>query len=213
MYVDPTGEAWWHWAAAAAIVVGLGVATVLTAGGAMGAVVALTAVANGAAALTPGLTLLCATFIGASTALAGATIVSTLNSVSDSGFDSDEFAAGGETVLTFTVFGAFTGLLNGYRINANTQIKNNPTINQKINNQMDKRGWTNQSINNTVQNPYRTSDALNKATGNPATAYFNDDGSYVVVDNYTNAVIQISDRYDPNWVPDSTIENPFTPNE
>ena len=51
-----------------------------------------------------------------------------------------------------------------------------------------------------------------EATGNAATAYFQKNGAYVVKDNVTNEVIQISNILDPNWIPDATIINPFIPN-
>ncbi len=49
------------------------------------------------------------------------------------------------------------------------------------------------------------------SNGNLATAYFNQDGSYVVVDNITHEVIQVSNRFDPKWIPDNTIVNPYEP--
>lgn len=76
---------------------------------------------------------------------------------------------------------------------------------------MGKRGWTEQSINNTVNSPFTTRTATNKANGNNATAYFNKDGSYVVRDDVTKDIIQVSNRNDPNWIPDATINNPYLP--
>ncbi|MCL6600922.1 MAG: hypothetical protein K6T81_19630 [Alicyclobacillus macrosporangiidus] len=84
-------------------------------------------------------------------------------------------------------------------------------ITPKIANQMGRRGWNEDSIHDTVNNPHTTRPATNKANGNRATAYFNEDGSYVVRDNETKDIIQVSDRNDPKWVPDSTIENPYFP--
>ncbi len=52
----------------------------------------------------------------------------------------------------------------------------------------------------------------NKAHGNPATAYFNQDGSYVVRDDVTGELVQVSDRTNPpNWIPDDTIVDPYMP--
>lgn len=86
------------------------------------------------------------------------------------------------------------------------------TIGDKIDRQSGRRGWDEESIKEVVDEPHATSAATNKANGNDATAYFDEDGSYVVVDDVTGAVIQISDRNDPEgWVPDSTIENPYRP--
>lgn len=46
MRCDPNGNAWWHWAIGVAIIVGIGLALVIT-GGAAGALIALTQVAYG----------------------------------------------------------------------------------------------------------------------------------------------------------------------
>jgi hypothetical protein len=89
--------------------------------------------------------------------------------------------------------------------------KNSINISQNISNQMEKRGWTKESIQNTVDDPYTTRAAMNKANGNPATAYYNEDGSYVVTDDVTNDVVQISDQFDTNWIPDDTIVDPYIP--
>ena len=78
-------------------------------------------------------------------------------------------------------------------------------IGTKIAKQMSKRGWTNKLIKDTIlKNVGRK--ALNKATGRAATAYFTSSGAYVVIENATKEIIQISDRYDPKWVVDSTIK-------
>mgnify|MGYP001011239774 FL=1 len=74
---------------------------------------------------------------------------------------------------------------------------------EKLANQMSKRGWTETSVNDTVNNAFTTRTSTNLANNNPATAYFNKDGSYVVVDNVTKEVVQVSNRLDPKWIPDS----------
>ena len=48
--------------------------------------------------------------------------------------------------------------------------------------------------------------ALNKATGNVATAYFTSSGAYVVIDNVTKEIVQLSNINDSNWVVDATIK-------
>lgn len=83
------------------------------------------------------------------------------------------------------------------------------SIPKKIVDQMSKRGWTDDLLKSTRNNSFTTREALNKATGNKATAYFNKDGSYIVIDDITNDIIQISNRFDPNWFPDPTIINPY----
>jgi len=50
--IDPTGEAWWHWALGAAVVVACAVATVATCGGFAAAASAVVAVGSGVAAAT-----------------------------------------------------------------------------------------------------------------------------------------------------------------
>ena len=84
-------------------------------------------------------------------------------------------------------------------------------ITPKITRQMASRGWTKQSINSTVNNPHATRLATNRATGNPATAFYTKKGAYVVRDNITGEIIQISNRFDLKWIPDATIINPFIP--
>ncbi|MCL2286761.1 MAG: hypothetical protein FWC32_10425, partial [Firmicutes bacterium] len=81
---------------------------------------------------------------------------------------------------------------------------------QKLADQMARRGWNESSVINTIRNPHTTREAFNRATNNPATAFFNKDGSHVIVDNITREVIQISNRLG-EWIPDSSIINPFIP--
>ena len=82
---------------------------------------------------------------------------------------------------------------------------------QKLQNQMQKRGWNEQLVRDTVDNPYKTATSTNKATGNASTVYYTKEGAYVTVDDITKEVVQISDRFDPFWKPDSTIKNPYIP--
>ena len=81
----------------------------------------------------------------------------------------------------------------------------------KIKRQLARRGWTERKVQSTINNPAHTSSALNRANGSSAAAYFDRNGAYVVRDNITGEIIQVSNRLDPNWVPDPTIINPFTP--
>ncbi|WP_205635929.1 colicin E5-related ribonuclease, partial [Algoriphagus antarcticus] len=81
----------------------------------------------------------------------------------------------------------------------------------KIVKQMGSRGWTQELIHNTINNPFTTRVATNSATGNASTAFFQKNGSYVVKDDLTNQVIQISNRLDNKWIPDATIINPYIP--
>ena len=81
----------------------------------------------------------------------------------------------------------------------------------KLNRQMTNRGWTQDSVRDTVDNAYTTRKAVNKATGNTATVYYNKDGSHVIIDDITNEVVQVSDKFEPNWIPDQSIINPYNP--
>ncbi len=72
-----------------------------------------------------------------------------------------------------------------------------------------KRGWSDGLVDDTISSPYAVRKSVNKHTGGNATAFFRRDGSYVVLDDSTGEIIQISDRYDPNWIPDSSIHNPY----
>jgi hypothetical protein len=73
----------------------------------------------------------------------------------------------------------------------------------KISGQMAGRGWTEQSIEDTVAKPYATHDVWDYTSGSrePATAYENADGAYVVVNDQTGQVVQISDANDSGWRP------------
>lgn len=82
---------------------------------------------------------------------------------------------------------------------------------KKIENQVAKRGWDTGLVDDVIAHPHATAPSVNKATGGDATAFFNKDGSYVVRDNSTGEIIQVSNRHDPNWVPDPTIQNPYRP--
>ncbi len=86
-----------------------------------------------------------------------------------------------------------------------------PTSGRKFN-QLTSRGWDQSSIDDIVNNPVHTSTATNRTTGNEATAYFDASGSYIVRDNVTGDLVQMSNRNDPNWIPDATIVDPYVPN-
>lgn len=67
-------------------------------------------------------------------------------------------------------------------------------------------------VEDTVRNPYTTRVSTNKATGNSATVYYNKSGSYVVIDDVTKEVVQISDNINPStWIPDPSIIDPYKP--
>jgi hypothetical protein len=84
----------------------------------------------------------------------------------------------------------------------------------KIQKQIIKRGWTEDQVNELVKNPKKTKATVDKrympdnsgTRNDPATAYFDDDGNYVVVNDTDNTIVQISDKLDPDWIiPDDLI--------
>ena len=82
----------------------------------------------------------------------------------------------------------------------------------KLANQMSSRGWTVDTVMDAVDNPFTTRVSINKATGSPATVFYTQQGSYVIIDDITKAIIQISDNINPlQWIPDASIIDPFIP--
>ena len=78
-------------------------------------------------------------------------------------------------------------------------------ITPKISKQMARRGWSKSLIKETIRRNIGRK-AINRATGNAATAYFTKSGAYVVIDNVTKQIVQISNINDPKWVVDATIK-------
>ena len=126
LYVDPTGHAWWHWLVAAAVVVALAAATVVTAGGVVLGATAISAAtigttAVGASAVT---TTLAYATVGAGVALAAsgiyAGITATENGVKSGSASNafNTFSDYGETALYSTIagglYGAGSGMLTYY---------------------------------------------------------------------------------------------------
>ena len=83
--IDPTGEAWWHWALGAAVVAACAVATVVTCGGFATAASAVCMVGSGVAATTTASTVAAGAFIGSATVYGMAVLsaASTSNSVQE----------------------------------------------------------------------------------------------------------------------------------
>lgn len=73
---------------------------------------------------------------------------------------------------------------------------------------MRQRGWNNDLIAETIRSPYRRAvtrdtrykmDTPGQKRNDPATAYIRTDGSYVVRNDITEDIVQVSDRNDPDW--------------
>jgi RHS repeat-associated protein len=76
----------------------------------------------------------------------------------------------------------------------------------KISSQLGKRGWTKESVNSTIAGAERRASATDTRylpdgtrMNDAATAYINADGSYVVRNNRTGDIVQLSNRNDPSW--------------
>ena len=80
--IDPTGEAWWHWALGAAVVAACAVATVVTCGGFAAAATAVCMVGSGVAAATTASTVAAAAFIGSATVYGTAVLAAASSSSS-----------------------------------------------------------------------------------------------------------------------------------
>lgn len=77
---------------------------------------------------------------------------------------------------------------------------------EKIAKQMPKRGWTEDDILDVIQNPDRTfkhplGDTRNRSCPEPATAYARGDDTYIVVNDRTGEIVQVSNCNDPGWLP------------
>lgn len=74
-------------------------------------------------------------------------------------------------------------------------------------NQAAERGWLIDDIQNLVSNPALTRtnpSLLNRANGNVVTYYYRADGHYVVIDNITGEIVQVSNQFDSNWIDEIT---------
>lgn len=77
----------------------------------------------------------------------------------------------------------------------------------KIKKQMNKRGWSEKQVMDAINNPSKTASTSdvrnNPITGikndDPATAYFDSEGNYVVQNDETGDIVQVSDKNDPEW--------------
>jgi filamentous hemagglutinin len=87
------------------------------------------------------------------------------------------------------------------------EVTVNFTYESKITKQMGKRGWTDASIGDAIAKPVRTVETrdtrwLSDGSGrldDPATAYYYRNGGYVVRNDVTGEITQVSDRFDEYW--------------
>ena len=81
------------------------------------------------------------------------------------------------------------------------------TLSPKIQGQLSRRGWTERLIDSTIARPARTvatRDTRHIRGGgrmdDPATAYFSESGGYIVRNDRTGDIVQVSDRTNSNWI-------------
>ena len=136
--IDPTGEAWWHWAIGAAIVVACAAAVVVTAGGALAAMGAVAAVGSGVAASTTAATIAAGAFIGSATALgtawaiAGATSSSNKDLMAKGNWGTVAGVAGGAVIGGGSAYLDSRG--SGSSSNSNSKLNKYVDNPQKIKN-------------------------------------------------------------------------------
>lgn len=111
MYIDPSGEEWWHWALAAMVVVAFVGFTIVTAGGSL--IIAGNALmaASVGVATTGSIWMTACSFaaIGSAYALFGFAVYASLSSS-----NINEFWDYGEEALVYTGAGAIYGFITGY---------------------------------------------------------------------------------------------------
>ncbi|UOE45625.1 colicin E5-related ribonuclease [Agromyces larvae] len=90
---------------------------------------------------------------------------------------------------------------------AKTSARLETQIGPKIERQMSGRGWTRDMVEDLIENPSRTvatrdtrwlSNGVERNDA-PATAYLNSRGGYVVRNDETGDIVQVSNLNDPNW--------------
>ena len=204
--IDYTGEAWWHWALAGAVVVACLAATVVTCGGSLaGAGMAIGMVASGSAALTTASTVAAAATIGSGMILGGMALNAAMNTSS-----LEEFAeAGNWGTVVSTVLGGMSGGAYGYNA-YNSQFPNNKgggfnLDGSKNENYINKRGWSTDSINKAINNG-KMGSSINKANGASCSVYcYPNTKSYVVIEDESRSLVQASQFGNAEWIPDSNI--------
>ncbi|MCL2779808.1 MAG: hypothetical protein FWD73_17595, partial [Polyangiaceae bacterium] len=80
-------------------------------------------------------------------------------------------------------------------------------IGPKIEKQMAKRGWDRDDIDKLIENPHSTKNVRDTRhlpggglEDDPATAYIDQQGHYVIRNDRTGDIVQVSNRHDPNWI-------------
>jgi len=90
--------------------------------------------------------------------------------------------------------------------NAQKLLGPGSNIGAKIQKQMAHRGWNREAVDKLISSPHSTKavrDTRHLPGGgqldDPATAYINRQGDYVIRNNRTGDIVQVSDRHDLDW--------------
>lgn len=83
--------------------------------------------------------------------------------------------------------------------------------NTRKENQAIRRGWDYNGINQVINSLAKTlpSPRGNLSTNNNATIYYRNDGHYIILDDVTGDIIQVSDTNDANWLDEGTNNTDF----
>ena len=152
LYVDPSGNAWYHWALGAVIVAACAVAVVATAGGAAAGIAAVASVASGTAAATAASTVAAGAFIGSATVYGTAALYAAGNSSLESpeAFIEDFNEQGNWGTVAGTAGGAIIGGAYGYAVyrDSVSQSANNTTskLKQPSNSQQNGQNSSNGGV-------------------------------------------------------------------
>lgn len=79
-------------------------------------------------------------------------------------------------------------------------------LNSKKERQALDRGWSTDEIEVVLDHPAEIAQTIWRETGQAATVYYQSDGHYLIRNNFTNEIFQLSNRNDPNWIDDVSGE-------
>jgi RHS repeat-associated protein len=74
----------------------------------------------------------------------------------------------------------------------------------------ERRGWSEESINDTLVHPVDTAATVDLMTNQPGTVYYRSDGHYVVRNDITGELIQVSNTFYLDWI-DRVTNQPVRP--
>lgn len=110
---------------------------------------------------------------------------------------------------------AYAGSKAIQHLNESSEGQSDVKIDDKIKEQLGPRGWTEGEVKDITKteptgsstdkrSPNKTADGQGR--NDPASVYGSKNGGHVVVNDNTKEVVHVSDKNDPNWIPDSRIE-------